>query len=183
MEDCFFGVEGGLVIEMLLIILAVAAWTDLKEERIPNYLIVIGFLAGIFYRLSQGTGMLSEGLLGGIVPLFLFVPLFLIRAMGAGDIKLMSVMGIFLGVRSVLYAIVVAICFAAVFGVIRGIYRHTVLDRIKYLFAYFERLFVYAKTPGEDIPIYTIGQTVEEGRIHFAIALLAGGIVMMGGII
>ncbi len=45
---------------------------------------------------------LSDVLMGGLVGLLVFLPFYAVSAMGAGDIKLMSVVGTFVGVKGVL---------------------------------------------------------------------------------
>lgn len=52
--------------------------------------------------LSVQSIPLRELLVGGIVGLLVFMPLYVVSAMGAGDIKLMAVVGTFLGVKGVL---------------------------------------------------------------------------------
>ncbi len=47
---------------------------------------------------------LPELLAGGGVGLLVFLPLYAVSAMGAGDIKLMTVVGTFLGVKGVLFS-------------------------------------------------------------------------------
>jgi prepilin peptidase CpaA len=44
----------------------------------------------------------SDVLAGGLVGLLVFLPFYAVSAMGAGDIKLMSVVGTFVGVKGVL---------------------------------------------------------------------------------
>ena len=71
-----------------------AAWTDLRERKIPNWLALAGVLAGFglnvalyrmpgFWSALQGLG----------VAFLIYFPLWLIRGMGAGDVKLMGAVG------------------------------------------------------------------------------------------
>ena len=77
-----------------VVIAAVAGWTDWKSRRIPNWLTVSGALAGLAINASlQGWKGLQFALLGALLGLTLLLPLVAIRALGAGDWKLVGALG------------------------------------------------------------------------------------------
>ena len=81
----------------LTILLAVATWSDIKFRKIPNWLILTGLATSFSFQILAGRIGLSSwciGLLTGFGALF---PMYLMRVMGAGDVKLMAVVGAFLG--------------------------------------------------------------------------------------
>jgi prepilin peptidase CpaA len=87
------------VIQLLLAALVITAGTlDIRKRRIPNWLTVSGVVAGIamnvFLYETQGLWFALQGL--GLA-LLLYFPLFAIRAMGAGDAKLMAAVGTLAG--------------------------------------------------------------------------------------
>ena len=82
--------------------LVIAAFTDLKERRVPNQLLVVGLGMAVLMSLWMRSMPLSDVLMGGLVGLLVFLPFYAVSAMGAGDIKLMSVVGTFVGVKGVL---------------------------------------------------------------------------------
>lgn len=94
---------------VLIGLLVVAAWIDWRTMRIPNWLTVAGMVWGLAYNLASATSAL-DGLglsLGGIgIAMALFLPLWLLRAMGAGDVKLMAMVGSFLGAFATFKAMV-----------------------------------------------------------------------------
>lgn len=97
---------------LLAVLLLGAVLTDLHSRRIPNTLVLAGVaFAFIVHTIALGTGTAPlagsswwaplTGLLTGLASLF---PLYLLRATGAGDVKLMGMVGAFVGVQSVLTA-------------------------------------------------------------------------------
>ncbi len=87
------------VLQVLLLAIALTACvTDIRARRIPNWLtfpaILIGFAVNIFLDPSNGFWASLQGF---GVALLLYVPLFALRAMGAGDVKLMAAIGTLAG--------------------------------------------------------------------------------------
>jgi prepilin peptidase CpaA len=78
----------------------IGALTDLYTRLIPNSLVVAGFVAGIALNswLGGWSGLLHS--LGGFgLALLIYIPLFIVRAMGGGDVKLMAAAGAIVGAR------------------------------------------------------------------------------------
>ena len=85
---------------VLIGLLLVAAWIDWRTFRIPNWLTASGMVWGLTYNAvfaDSALGGLAHGLLGLVTGLALLLPLYAIRVMGAGDVKLMAMVGAFLG--------------------------------------------------------------------------------------
>lgn len=122
---------------MALLLLA-AVREDVRRHRIPNPLVfwgmAVGILLNIFMpegfgfasRLPGGIGLL--GAIGGLVAgLATLLPMYLLRVMGAGDVKLMAMVGAFLGTEDVLGAVlatllaggVLSFCYAWKIGALR----------------------------------------------------------------
>ncbi|MDD3364948.1 MAG: prepilin peptidase [Syntrophomonas sp.] len=82
----------------LIGLLLIAVIFDLKERRIPNLLIIIGMVMAISYQVYTGgyTGLLFclQGLAIGIA--LLLIP-FNMGGIGAGDVKLLGMIGAFKG--------------------------------------------------------------------------------------
>jgi prepilin peptidase CpaA len=80
-----------------LVIASIACWTDLRTRRIPNVLTFGAAGAGLaFHAFVSGNGPLTA-LAGWITGVLIFSPLFLLRGMGAGDLKLLGALGAWLG--------------------------------------------------------------------------------------
>ncbi len=109
---------------LLAALLAVAASTDVKNQRIPNMVTATGAVTGITV---QGWFFGLEGLgtaLGGLgVGLIAFLPFYLKGGMGAGDVKLMAAAGTFLGAKLSLIAIAYTLIAGMVFGLSYAIWQ------------------------------------------------------------
>ena len=84
---------------ILLTLVLGAAVYDVRYRRIPNWLTAGGVLVGLGLNtfLYQGWPGLKFGLLGFGIGLGIYFVLYAIRAMGAGDVKLMAAVGSMVG--------------------------------------------------------------------------------------
>jgi prepilin peptidase CpaA len=111
----------------LMLLLVIAAICDYRSHRIPNELVLCGALFAVVYTTVVppvfGATVLFP-LSGLLVGLLLFLPLYLLRAMGAGDVKLLAMVGAFLGPLQTLYAalaiMIVGGALALVWALARG---------------------------------------------------------------
>ena len=96
----------------LLAILLLASAFDIARRRIPNRLLALGLLAALALHLSSGTpsALLSTYLAGFAVGMLMFLPLYLMGGMAAGDVKLMATVGAFLGPTLVFQASLATYC-------------------------------------------------------------------------
>jgi len=87
----------------------VAAIWDVKQGRVPNTVTFAAAAAGaVTSMILHGPGALPSSLLGCLVGLVLFLPLFAMGGMGAGDVKLLAAFGAWLGPITVLWAAIYA---------------------------------------------------------------------------
>ena len=100
----------------LLVTIAICFYTDVKEQKIYNKVLlpafVIGFLGNIITGGLSGAFVSVQGLLLGMA--LLILP-FLVGGMGAGDVKLMGIIGLYKGPAFVFQAFLLT---AVVGGVI-----------------------------------------------------------------
>ncbi len=103
---------------------AVSIW-DLRERRIPNALIAAAALAGIGLLLVRGHGVAGAGwlssLAGVAVGALVWLPGYLVKKLGAGDVKLAGCIGGLLGGLAAVEAMLVAGVALGVMSVMAGL--------------------------------------------------------------
>jgi prepilin peptidase CpaA len=83
---------------LLVVVVGTAGVYDLRFRRIPNWLVLAGLVLGFCVNtvLFGWAGLRLAGLGFGLA-LLIYMPLHLLRAMGAGDVKLMAAVGSLVG--------------------------------------------------------------------------------------
>jgi prepilin peptidase CpaA len=79
---------------VLAVVAGAAAVSDLRSRSIPNWLTLGGLVAGFVAQIALGgwAGAKAAALGFGLA-LLVYLPLFALRAMGGGDVKLMAAIG------------------------------------------------------------------------------------------
>lgn len=96
-----------------------AGWIDYRSRKIPNWLTVTGAALGIPVQLMlHGSRGLLISLEGMGLALACLLPLVLLRAMGAGDWKLMGALGSILGPVLMLVVLTGAIFLSGLMGLV-----------------------------------------------------------------
>lgn len=87
-----------LTLALLIPGILYASWVDFAEKRVPNWLNATLLLAGIVLQGGYyGLSGLSTALLGAALGFALLIGPWLMHGMGAGDVKLMTAIGAWLG--------------------------------------------------------------------------------------
>ena len=81
----------------LAALLLAAAGFDLAHRRIPNWLTFSGLLLGLFWHTVTGGGPGLVFALEGLGVAGLTALLWMAKALGAGDVKLLGVVGVWMG--------------------------------------------------------------------------------------
>jgi prepilin peptidase CpaA len=121
----------------MTILLLASSVSDLRSYRIPNYFIVSGWLTGLAFRLYRmGVSGLGSGMICIVTGIVLLLPLYLLKAAGAGDVKLLSVICGMYGVEFWLKTVAVFGVLAAVVSMVHMIRKKSLHYRFTYLFHY-----------------------------------------------
>jgi len=92
----------------LPVLLALAAAVDVRHRRIPNWVSIGGMAAGlVLWTWHSGLSGFLASMAGLVLGSAFFLPFYMARGMGAGDVKLMGGVGSFLGPYHVLAAMIV----------------------------------------------------------------------------
>jgi len=111
-ENGLIAIGGGAFFTEIRLVLVTAfvvaaAVFDVRTHRIPNWLVLLGAGTCIAGQMIQ-PALLGFGIAGALkgiaVGFALLLPLYLLRATGAGDVKLMAMVGAYLGPWGVAWA-------------------------------------------------------------------------------
>ena len=98
---------------LLFALLGAAVWHDARARRIPNAIVFPGALAALALHalLPGGSGLfgtpmgslgIGSALAGLALGLAFLMPMYALRLMGAGDVKLLAMVGAFVGAGQIL---------------------------------------------------------------------------------
>ncbi|SHE88009.1 A24 family peptidase [Desulforamulus putei] len=100
----------------LVIVILISIYTDLRYRKIYNVVLFPAFLLALAYRVfNGGLDGLITGIQGALLGLSLLLIPFILGGMGAGDVKLLAVIGAWQGPQFVWFCF---LCTAIVGGVI-----------------------------------------------------------------
>src|SRR5215207_8573242 len=106
---------------VVLGVVLTAAVIDVRTHRIPNILTFGSAVAALLYSAwtagAHGFGVSAGGWAVGVA---LFLPMFLLRGMGGGDVKLMGSVGAWLGPLGAIYAGLYSVLAGGVLALIVG---------------------------------------------------------------
>jgi prepilin peptidase CpaA len=116
----------GVEVLLLIVVLAAAVY-DVRYRRIPNWISVGGALLGLLSNsLMHHTAGLMFALAGLVLGFGLYFLLYLIRAMGAGDVKLMGAIGALVGWKAWVAVFVITAILGGIMAMILIILRKRV---------------------------------------------------------
>lgn len=152
---------------------AIAATTDWRSRRIPNWLTVSGAALGITTNtiLYRWPG-LKTALLGVGLGLALLLPFVLIRSLGAGDWKLAGALGACLGPRPLVDVLIAAILIAGVIAVAVVIYTGRLKKTLLNIAHLVAALFAL-RLPGAEVSL----DNPQSTKIPFGVALALAAVL------
>ena len=144
----------------------------MRHYKVKNSMILFFLAAGvIFHAFSAGQHDLYTDILGLIVPFIILLPLYMLKMLGAGDIKLFCSIGFLLGIKGILYSIMYSYLFGFFVAIIIMLARDNFLSRFKKLFTYLKSCFLAMSIlPYDELNFQS------DGRIHFTIPIAMGTI-------
>jgi prepilin peptidase CpaA len=105
-----------------LLVAAIGCATDVESRRIPNRLAYPAILIALTARAAlQGWHGVASGLEGGLIAGGAFFAFFLLHAMGAGDVKLMTAVGCAAGVGHALEIVLASAIAGGIFAILHSL--------------------------------------------------------------
>ena len=158
-----------------LLLLSLAAAMDFKEGKIRNRLILTGLAAGLFFQIAEagwkGAGVFLRNV---SIPVILCYLLFLMHALGAGDIKLFSVIGGIWDLHMLMLTIMVSFLVAAMMSLWKMLVHRNLISRLCIFRKYLHQVIVTFQ-----LPEYPKDSQGKQHIIHFSIAILIGFLVAL----
>ncbi len=152
-----------------LTILFIAVVEDLCTDRIPNRWICLGLAAGILFLILPWTSIGWTGFLAGLmIPVFIGWLPFRMGAIGAGDVKLLLVVGCLSGGRDVFYCIFLSFLFAAGISLGKLLSLRQFKSSLMLCFQYFQSILLQRK-----VELYP-DRHRKGHTIHFSVAVFFG---------
>lgn len=163
-------------------LLLIAVWTDVKGHRIPNWLVLAGAILGILLNtiLPEGRGFVSilpgglgfwHALAGMTFGLAVPMPMYILRAMGAGDVKLMAMVGAFLGPLALCMAALIIFITGGVLSLLTALRYGTLRLLVSNVHTII--LGSFFKAALNEIPTVDAAP-ISAGKMPYAIAIAAG---------
>jgi prepilin peptidase CpaA len=158
--------------ELIAIAIAIAAccW-DVATSRIPNALTLsAAALAIVFHAFAPAGGGAWFPLVGLAAGLAVFFPMFALRAMGAGDVKLMAALGAWIGWKSIVFVALYGSLAGGVLALVVGLRRRY----LRQAFSNLKLLATYWWVEGvKPLPALTL-EAKNGVRLPYALAIAAG---------
>lgn len=167
---------------LLCCLLALAVWHDVRTRRIPNALVFGGALLGLALNSLYPAGAsLFTADFGGIgllwslaglgAGLALLLPMYVLRTLGAGDVKMMAMVGAFVGPQAVVVCTVLTLLAGGVLALLVA----SATGRLRHLLRNTFHMGLHATFRSLGGERLQIDPPVEaSGRLPYAVAIAAG---------
>jgi len=163
---------------VLIVLLVAAALIDTKSNRIPNWLVFGGAAFGIAYNAIFSVFPRDIGWLIALeglgVGLGMLLPFYLLRAMGAGDVKLMAMVGAFLGPWHTLMAVLATFLAGGVLAIAFLLANGSLRRGLLTTFAIGRGAMLDVAAGSK--PVLALDASVSAGKLPYGVAIAVGTI-------
>lgn len=158
----------------VIILLTLAIASDARTYKISNKIIllflVVGFLTNFYLT---GISGIVLSFYGAIIPVLLLFILYVLKMLGAGDIKLFSAIGSIMGLEFILFTISYSFVCGGIIALFLIIIRKNSKQRFQYLFNYLKSCFItFSLQPYTDFEDKSDGS-----KFRFSYAIACGTIL------
>jgi len=161
----------------LVLTVAFGAAFDVGTRKIPNFITVGGLAVALVLRLSIGGGeSLVSGVLGALLAFLVSFPLFMLKGMGGGDVKLLTAVGAFLGPYSTFVALLATSLVGGGLAIAISLRRRRLGSSLSGTFLVMRGLALKAISGGEDDAVPTL-ETRGAVTVPYGVAIAVGAVV------
>ncbi len=139
----------------VLALSAQSALSDIDKWRISNQSLALWTVGGVIYELAFfGGANIADKIIGAFLPALLLGMFFLFRMLGAGDIKLFCVLGIWLGAEDILKCMLFSFLIGAGISIVKIVINKNAAERLNVLVRYFANVGQGAGIKSNALPDY-----------------------------
>ncbi len=116
---------------VLLGLLGIAVVSDLRRHRIPNLLVLLGLALGLTSQAyASGVEGLGNAALAMLIGFTVFLPMYALGGMAAGDVKLMAMVGCFFTPHDALWTALFSLTAGGLCGFLIILFRGQLLQTL-----------------------------------------------------
>ncbi len=154
-----------------LTVAGVGCITDVMTRRIPNKVTYLGMMVAIAGRFAlQGWHGLESAITGGLLAGGAFLIFFLLHAMGAGDVKLITAVGCFAGPGAAFEIVLASAIAGGIFAVIHSLWQ----GRLRAVLVNTGHLIKFHATVGAEVHPDLNLSNPSAARMPYGVAIAAG---------
>jgi len=163
----------------LVLTVAFGATFDVGTRRIPNFITVGGLAVALVLRVSiGGVDALVGGLLGALLAFLLTFPLFMLKGMGGGDVKLLTAVGAFLGPYGTIVALLATALVGGVLAIVVSLRSRRLGKSLAGTFTVMRGLALKAIGGGEVDAVPTL-ETGDAVTVPYGVAIAVGAVIAL----
>ncbi len=159
---------------LIIFLVGAALISDIRIYKIKNQIVYPFMLMGLTLNIAIfGLQGLKTSIEGIFIPIVLLFPLYLLRMLGAGDIKLFSAIGSIMGVAFILKCMIVSSLAGGLMALCIMTFRTNGRARLRYLYQYLKASLLAMKPLS-----YQDFTKVNDGHFPFALAVALGTLIV-----
>lgn len=163
--------------KILICVLLIASFVDIFCYRIPNLWIGIGMAAGLVLMAKEGgLSMLAQALLQMCIVFIICYQFYLLKGLGAGDIKLFMMLGCYIKGITFLHCLLVAMLLAGAWAVVKMLLYAESRERLLYLGRYCRKIIFTGA-----VDDYVVDKGNQKSVIRLSIPVLCSVLLLYGG--
>jgi len=157
-------------------LLTLACISDLRTRRIPNVLTFSSAACAVLFHLITGGWAAAAWSVGGyLLGAVLFLPMFALRGMGAGDVKLLAAVGAWLGPGQVVITALATSIAGGLLGLVVAVAYGYLITALSNLWMLLTHWRVAGVRP---LPAVTL-QGAKGPRLAYAVPIAIGTVVTL----